>query len=209
MAAEARIVGAPGVTVVVSGGRAPSLLAQLEATLSLGPSRVLSFGLCGALDPALKPGDLIIATAVIDDAIRMPVDAQWRRRLAAALSGAKAALLAGVDGFVIGAVQKAALRRARGADVVDTESHIAAHFAKRHGLPFAALRAVSDGATRTLPKAVNVALRPDGHIDVMAVLRSVAAEPSQLPGLIRIALEAQAGLRTLARAAASLGPFGG
>jgi len=204
MAAEARVIARPGVTVVVSGGRSHSLLTQLEAALGAGPARVLSFGLCGALDPALKPGDLIIATAVIDDAVRMPVDTEWRLRLAAALPGAKPALLAGVDAFVMDPAHKAALRQRTGVDVVDTESHVAAHFAMSRGLPFAALRAVSDGAERCLPKAVSVALRPDGNTDVMAVLRSVLAEPAQVPALIHTALEARAGLRALRRSVAVL-----
>ena len=72
------------------------------------------------------------------------------------------------------------------------------------GLPFAALRAVSDGAERCLPKAVSVALRPDGNTDVMAVLRSVLAEPAQVPALIHTALEARAGLRALRRSVAVL-----
>ena len=125
-------------------------------------------------------------------------------RLAAALPGAKPALLAGVDAFVMDPAHKAALRQRTGVDVVDTESHVAAHFAMSRGLPFAALRAVSDGAERCLPKAVSVALRPDGNTDVMAVLRSVLAEPAQVPALIHTALEARAGLRALRRSVAVL-----
>ena len=39
----------------------------------------------------------------------------------------------------------AELRLRTGADLVDTESHVAAEFAAAHNLPFAVLRAVSDG----------------------------------------------------------------
>ena len=34
------------------------------------------------------------------------------------------------------------------------ESHVAAAFAAEHGLPFAALRVISDAADRALPRAV-------------------------------------------------------
>ena len=71
------------------------------------------------------------------------------------------------------------------------ESHIAARAALVHGLPFAALRVVSDDAQRTLPPAAQVAMHPSGGINMPAVLGSVLRAPMQVLPLIRTAWEAE------------------
>jgi hypothetical protein len=86
------------------------------------------------------------------------------------------------------------------------ESHIAAEAAQRHGLPFAALRFISDDAGRALPKAAQVGMRPDGGMDVGAVLKALAADPREAPALIRTGLEAERAFRALLRGRRRLGP---
>jgi hopanoid-associated phosphorylase len=205
---EARIAGFGAETVIVGGGRRGILEDQLA---SLGPvtfAGVLSFGLCGALDPSLKPGDLLIASAITRAGRDFPADVDWADRLAARLPRASRALLAGADEFVVDAAAKAAFADLTGAAAVDTESHVAAAFAERHGLAFAALRAVSDGAARALPSAAQVGLRADGRADLGAVLAHLVAHPLQLPALIRTALEAEAGFGALKRCAGLLRDVG-
>ena len=89
--------------------------------------------------------------------------------------------------MVVDAAAKAALHSATGALAVDMESHVAAAFAAAHGLPFAALRVISDGADRALPKAAQAGMKPDGGMDV----------PRQLPALIRTGREAEVAFRQL------------
>jgi hypothetical protein len=84
------------------------------------------------------------------------------------------------------------------------ESHIAARAALAHGVPFAAVRCVSDGATRSLPLAAQAGFGADP--DIGAVLRALARRPWELPALIRTALEAEAGFRALVNARHLLGP---
>jgi hypothetical protein len=79
------------------------------------------------------------------------------------------------------------------------ESHIAARVAARHGLPFAALRVISDAADTTLPPAALAGMRPDGGIAIGAVLASLVQNPAQLPALIRTARDAEKAFRTLGR----------
>ncbi len=85
------------------------------------------------------------------------------------------------------------------------ESHVAARVAAEHGLPFFALRAIADPLARTLPPATLIAMRPDGGIDLHAVMRSVAHRPRQLPQLMRIGLDARRALGALARGRRLLG----
>ena len=98
------------------------------------------------------------------------------------------------------------LHRDSGAIAVDMESHLAARVARRHGLPFAAARVISDAAQRTLPPAARVGMRLDGGVDLSAVLGSLLMQPWQLPALMRTGWEAEQAFRALLRGHRLLGP---
>ena len=123
-----------------------------------------------------------------------PWEGEGSRRRFRVFTGA----IAASDVMVVDAAAKAALHAATGALAVDMESHVAAAFAAAHGLPFAALRVISDGADRALPKAAQAGMKADGGMDVLAVLRALARDPGQLPALIRTGLEAEVAFRQLA-----------
>jgi adenosylhomocysteine nucleosidase len=108
--------------------------------------------------------------------------------------------------MVVDAAAKAQLYRQSAALCVDMESHIAAEAAAAHGLAFAALRFISDDAARALPSAAQAGMKPDGGMDILAVLKSIAADPRQLPALIRTGMEAEAAFRALLRSGRRLGP---
>jgi adenosylhomocysteine nucleosidase len=57
-----------------------------------------------------------------------------------------------------------------------------------------------------LPPAVLVGMKSDGGMDLPAVLRSLLANPGQLPALIRTGLEAERGFRALLGGHRRLGP---
>ena len=118
--------------------------------------------------------------------------------------------IAAGDAIVADAAAKAALHAKTHALAVDMESHVAAEVAAAYGLPFAALRVISDDAGRALPKAVHVGMRTDGGMDILAVLGELAKDPRQLPALIRTGREAEAAFRGLAllRRHDLLGRFG-
>lgn len=202
---EARLLAGPAVQVVAGGGAAAGLEAALDRLAGEGASGLISIGIAGALAPDLRPGDWLVATAVLDGEETFPTDPAWTARLAARLPGATSGLLLGIDGMVAEAAGKAALHRRTGAAAVDMESHVAARVARRHGLPFAAARVVSDAAHRSLPPAARVGMRPDGRMDLPAVLRALRAEPGQLPALIRTAIEAERAFRALFRGHRLLG----
>ena len=60
------------------------------------------------------------------------------------------------------------------------ESHIAAAYAAKAGLPFAALRVIADPASRALPALAKSAIKPNGDIDLRKILRGVARNPRTL-----------------------------
>jgi hopanoid-associated phosphorylase len=203
MVREARIIAGDGVTVVIGGGDSAGLERKLLAVLDQYDAeptlRLLSFGVCGALSPDLKPGDLVVGHTVIGETGRWPTHAGWRDRLSQALPEARMADVAAGDVMVGSAEAKKALFARTGAAVVDMESHVTGRLAERRGLPFAVVRAVSDGAEHALPPAALAGLRPDGHADVAAVLRELACRPAQLGALLQTAAAARRAMIQLAR----------
>ena len=89
------------------------------------------------------------------------------------------------DGRLIGeSLEKQSLFRQNGALVADMESHLVAMAAARIGIPFAVLRCISDESGADLPKAIAVAMRPDGGLALGAILKSIARNPAQVPELL-------------------------
>ena len=206
LAIEARIAADSGVRAVAGGGNARWLAAALESEIARGANAVISFGIAGGLAEDLVPGMWLIASAIVTPTSRWQCDTAWAGSLAKRLRGALITELMGVDEPVADPAAKRVLHRATGAAAVDTESHIAAEIAAAHGLAFAAFRVVADPARRRLPAAAAVALDPDGRINRAAILGSLARRPSQLPLLVRTAIDARTAFRALSRGRRLLGP---
>jgi adenosylhomocysteine nucleosidase len=210
LAREARLVAGPDIRPVIGGGDAAALEQRLMAELANGARRILSIGICGALCPALRVGDAIIASEIVDNSDSYPTHGPWSRDLALRLPHAVLAPLTGSDEMAVDRETKERLRATTRASGVDMESHIAARIAQKMGVPFAALRIVSDAAHRTLPSAARVAMRPTGGIDLAAVMSAVRRAPRQLPALIRTAWEAEIAFAALFRCRHALdGGFAG
>ena len=205
MRRECRLLAGPGVEIVAGGGDPGRLYAE-AARLALSANGILSMGIAGGLAPKLRPGEWVVADAIVDGDATCVTDAAWSSRLAARLPGATRGRILGRDAMAATAGEKAELHRASGALAVDMESHIAARIAAQRSLPLAVARVLSDGAKRTLPSAARVALSRDGSIDLPAVLRSLLTAPWQLPALVRTGLEAERGFRALARGRRRIGP---
>jgi hopanoid-associated phosphorylase len=202
---EAAILKGPGVRALAGGGDDVRLRALLDQACP-GAAGLISIGLGGALEPGLKPGDWVVADAVLTEGERLPADPAWTGRLLERLPGARTGAVAGSADPVADVRAKRALRATTGALVVDMESHIAARAAERHGLPFAVARTISDAADRALPRAALAGMRPDGAMDIKPVLAALARRPWELPALIRTGLEAETAFRALLRGRELLGP---
>ena len=204
MTREAKILS--GAPVVIGGGDLEGLTGRIEDELRGGVAGVVSFGLCGALDPSLKVGDLVIGETVADADERFEADAAWAARIAALLPEARLGRFARAERPVASIAEKAELRQRTGAIAVDLESYSVARLARWFGVPFAVVRAVSDAADRALPPAAQVGLGADGRPAIGPVFASLRSNPWQIGALIRTALEAEDGFHALERARQLLGP---
>jgi hopanoid-associated phosphorylase len=200
---EARIALGPGVSVIC--GHASQLVTRLQAAIERGALGIISFGVAGGLAPHLAAGDWVIGSGVRTEHERYPADRQWSRRLLEAIPGSVHAEIAGVDAPIAQSSEKSRLHARTGAKAVDMESHIAAKIAARHNIPFAICRTIIDSADRDLPPAAVVALRHDGTPDVLAISRSVMRQPSQVPALVRTAIDAWTAREALRRGRHLLG----
>ena len=198
---EARIAAGPGMAVICSSSD-PNQLRALLTTLDPTSVRgVISFGVAGGLDPSLRSGDIVVATEV------MAGDTRWlagisltEAQIASIALGRRRVvrgLLAGVEEVVAASTCKAALHSETGAAAVDMESHIAAAYAAEAGIPFAALRVISDPAHRALPVVARRAIKPNGDLDLVRIMGSVVRNPRSLRALVSTGIDFNRALRSL------------
>ena len=198
---EARIAAGPGMTVICSSSDPQQLRALLTIFDPSTIRGVISFGVAGGLDPALKSGDVVVATEVLAGDTRWLAGLTLNEGMIARLGLGRRRVvrggLAGVEQVVAARAVKAALRSETGAAAVDMESHIAAAYAAEMGLPFAALRVISDPAGRALPALAVAAIKPNGEIDLRKVLQGLARNPLTLRSLVSTGIDFNRALRSL------------
>jgi hopanoid-associated phosphorylase len=198
---EARIAAGPGMSVICSSSDPQQLRALLTVVDPSTIRGVISFGVAGGLDPALKPGDVVVATEVLAGDTRWLAGLTLNEQLIASVALGRSRVvrggLAGVERVVAARSCKAALRLETGAAAVDMESHIAAAYAAEAGLPFAALRVIADPADRALPALAVTAIKANGDIDMRKVLSGVARNPMMLRALVSTGIDFNRALRSL------------
>lgn len=209
LARERRIAAGPGVEAVGAGGDPARLRILFDARTSPACRAVVSFGIAGGLDPSLRPGDVVIGTGVVTAEGRRAADLDAAAAMVGLLAGLPnrviSADLAGVDAAILSVAAKADLRERTGAAAVDMESHVAAAYAGRHGLPFAALRVICDPADRALPAFAANALTPDGEPDLKGVFSALVFGRARIGDLMRLGRDSNAAFAVLARCRQCLG----
>ncbi len=225
-----RAAASPQVLIQVSGVGAADATRAAEALASSGAGALLSWGVAGALDPAVAPGSVCLPHWVLEPGpgaaplTRFATHDRWRSALAAALRSASAplpgagaalideecALLSGVPAALATAAAKRAAHAATGAVAIDMESAAVARVAAAASLPFLVVRVIADGALEEIPSSVVDASR-SGAVRVGLLVRGLLASPAQLLPLLRLARRYRLGLERLRAVARSpaLAPAGG
>lgn len=156
-----------GVPVVLVANGAGRMLAAeaVDCAAARAPVRaVVSLGYCGALDPALRVGEIFVATELKADgrdmALPMP-------RVSRAFASGP---LASVDRVAQTREEKRLLRLA-GARAVEMEAAGVAQRAAALGLPLYCVRAVTDLAGESFGIDLNGARTPEGRLSRAAILK--------------------------------------
>ncbi len=196
--AEARVARRLGWPVETGGGTPEGARDAAELLIQSGVGALLSFGLAGGLDPALRAGDVVIPAWVLEGTWRWAADPG----LAAQFGPMEGALYGG--GTILAtASAKRAVHLETGAVAVDLESAAVARVAAARGVPFAVLRAICDTAARDLPPAALAALDARGRIGAVRVAASLIRHPGQLPALVALARDAARARQALRRLTAN------
>lgn len=189
--------------IAVSGADSARAEALTAGLCREGAKAIVSVGISGALSPHLKPGDLLIAERVVTDQDAISCDpVLWTALLGVLQKTPGAAVrpavtLFGADAIIASPAEKARLYREFGAAAVDMESHGAGRAAREAGVPFAAIRAVADPASRAVPRAALNAVAPDGGTRVIPTLINCVKAPGDVPALLKLGAESSRALRSL------------
>jgi adenosylhomocysteine nucleosidase len=189
-----------GSLLAVSGIGRAAADAAARALVDAGVPALMTFGLAGGLDPALKCGSVVIPHEVISlDGVRYAANQAWRERVAAAVSSLRAvsegALLTSAHAINT-AADKAAAFQSTGAAAVDMESVAVAAVAADRQLPFIAVRVIVDTAADRLPRAVVAASRA-GRVQFGRLISGLVVAPGEIAALMRLAQRYRIAMRSL------------
>ena len=132
-------------------------------------SLLIGAGIAGGIDPALRFGDVIVASEM-----RGPDGSIWIGQ-----TGPTSAVIRSVERMAGSAEEK---RRITDAQVIDTESSGWARAASNRSVPFTVVRVIFDTAEEEIPDFVT----GDGPIDRAAVARHAVLHPRTIPGLLQM-----------------------
>ena len=179
--------GAGDVRVAVIGLRAGLLPTRWSALLTgLANPLVISAGVCGALDPALASGDLVLPESVLGPEGELANVTPGHHRAAAALAPtAPTGRLITTREVIATPEAKAALFARTGAVAADMESSVILAAAAAAGLPSLVVRAVSDAAHDALPPELIGLVTPEGRLRVAGAVAFIA-HPAVVPRAIEL-----------------------
>ena len=136
--------------MLLANGPGPRLVDRMLSSPAIAgwhAQQVMSMGFCGALDPALHVGDIVIS----GEGFKSPSHRFMRAEIWSA------------DRVAVSSGEKRQLRQSTGAAVVEMEAAAVAEKARKWGLPFRAVKAVSDTADEDLPLDFNHYRDRDGR----------------------------------------------
>ena len=178
-------------TVQSGMGRAAGFLAAEQlGRENPGLTGLVSIGFCGALEPGIATGTIILPKTIIAvDSESFEADADWINAVAKPLINLPiitGRTMYAAPEIVETAQGKRDLCTQTESCAVDMESAGIAHAARRFNLPFIAVRIVVDEVSDILPSATRNAVKVDGNIDMKGLLRGLASNPRDLPDLIKL-----------------------
>ena len=200
-----------GAMLLLSGIGANRARVAAQALIEKGATALVSWGSAGGLMPALSPGRLILPERVLaEDQSLYPVDPFWHERLYNRLKGyvdPHRGDLAQSTVVLASRSEKAALLLRTGAVAVDMESASIAQVAKEAGIPFMAIRAITDGAEMDIPHGALDSIDEFGRVRLIGLFSFMARHPVELLALVRMGRNFRAAETTLSKVALRAGSY--
>ncbi len=181
----AREVSKDGITWrLVANGPGPRCVEEMLRR-KMDVSGILNTGFCGALEPALRVGDIVV----------------WGRQPEGCPGRYMSGAISSSDRVVVTAAEKRALREKTGAIAAEMEAGAVKNIAQDWGVPFYCIRAVSDTANEDMPLDFNLYRDSAGRFSLPRIAMAAMRRPwTRIPALKR--LEANCNM-----ASESLGAF--
>jgi hypothetical protein len=193
MRADARSRDATPVLAVPAGG------ASVRALDGATADEFIILGLCGALDPELHVGDVVVCESASCAGETILFDEALTARLAELTNARRVGALT-VERIVTARSERVQLYARSDASVAEMEGfHLARELAAR-GCAVAMVRVVSDEGSYDLPDIAR-AIGPDGSLRPLALLAAFARSPVNA---VRFIGDARRGLSVLEKVTAEL-----
>ena len=172
-----------------------------------GATSLISFGVSGALDSKLRPGDLVLPQSVYNERL-LPVSLAWRDRVQKCLPSNLRVIggkLATSKKVLTSLNEKCDFAKITGASAVDLESGAIAEVAEDSDIPFLAIRVISDPIEFSPPLALLDAVNPDGSANLSQIISLLLQRSVTLSTLLRLGRDVRTARATLATVALHAG----
>ncbi|SMF41497.1 phosphorylase [Desulfovibrio gilichinskyi] len=169
------------------------------------PSLILSAGVSGGLARGTAAGDLLAASTIHSELTdfepwhESDQDEELRNKLLPAYGRIPSGPMITVSAPVLTTKDKNALHDTTGALAADMESIAVATAAATAGIPFACIRAISDGADRAIPAESLNGVTPDGKTQLMPILKAIFTHPTLIFELIPMGMDYSKALKSLGK----------
>jgi adenosylhomocysteine nucleosidase len=186
--AQARIGSAEVVIGLTGDGPRNAERGAAALCEAVRPRALVGAGVAAGLSPLLVAGSLVASRRIFGESGEAPKPDQVLLAHAVA-AGAAAATLVTVSRPVVAASAKAVLARSAVVGepaAVDMESAGWSRAAAARGIPFLAVRAISDRFDEELPDYLRECVGEDGGIRRAAVVRHALFRPATIPALWRM-----------------------
>lgn len=196
--AEAKIARSLPCLAISGGGRAEATVRKIDGLIEAGVEGLVSFGIAGALDPALKTGDIVVSATVIDAGGRRYVgDPAWLEKILAHMPKSYPGHVYGSDHMVSAVADKARILKQYGCIAVDMESHHTARAAMRQRLPFLVIRTIADAASDHLPAALGAGVDAEGRTHAWPIIAALLTGRLGIAAVLRAGLSSSRALTSL------------
>jgi adenosylhomocysteine nucleosidase len=187
--------------MIMSGIGAHRATEAVRILIAMRVTSLISWGSAAGLHPDLRPGSLVIPHTVLS---RDGSAFQCSRNLYEWFCGTVGegllhfqGTLAETDQVVCGSDDKEVLHQNTGADSSDMESAAIAHLALEADIPFLAIRVILDSRQTTIPRCALTFTDEYGRLRLAHCIAGLFSKPSEIPGLVELALSYRKARATL------------